>query len=115
MRAGDARRPVAKLRGLLGGALVRDAAGKVEGGICLPQFVVPTADQGALNGNAFPCGVSGWHRYYTQKELEAIEGTHGRYVSKVATVMSGLVADGYVLGSDALTAVREAARSDVAK
>ena len=36
------------------GTLVRDADGKVEGGIRLPQFLVPTADQGALNGTAFP-------------------------------------------------------------
>lgn len=97
------------------GTLLRDADGNVEGGVRLPQFLVPTAEQGALNGTAFPCGVSGWHRYYTQHELRVRYGSHGRYVSKVARVMARLVADGYVLGTDASAAVRDAARSDVAK
>ena len=73
---GYARRPFAKLRDLppRQGLSVRDADGKVEGGIRLPQFVVPTAEQGALNGTAFPCNVSGWHRYYTKDELKAMYG-----------------------------------------
>ncbi len=94
---------------------VRDADGKVEGGIRLAQFVVPTADQGALNGTAFPCNVSGWHRYYTKEELKAMYGTHGRYVAKVRGAMYPLAAQGYVLWTDALAAVRDAALSDVAK
>ena len=97
------------------GLPVRDADGKVEGGIRLPQFVVPTADQGALNGPAFPCNVSGWHRYYTKDELKAMYGTHGRYVAKVLAVMYPLVTEGYVLRTDALAAVRDAALSDVAR
>jgi Alpha/beta hydrolase domain len=97
------------------GLPVRDADGKVEGGIRLPQFVVPTADQGALNGTAFPCNVSGWHRYYTKDELKAMYGTHGRYVAKVAAVIYPLAAEGYVLWIDAFAAVRDAALSDVAK
>ena len=97
------------------GTLVRDAQGKVQGGVRLPQFVVPTAEQGALNGTAFPCAVSGWHRYYTKQELKAMYGSHGSYVAKVAKVMARLVADGYVLGGDALAAVLDAARSDVGK
>jgi hypothetical protein len=97
------------------GTVVRDADGKVEGGIRLPQFVVPTAEQGALNGTLFPCNVSGWHRFYTRQELKAIYGTHGHYVSKVRKVMRPLVAEGYVLRKDGSAAVRDAARSDVAK
>jgi hypothetical protein len=97
------------------GGLLRDADGKVQGGIRLPQFLVPTADQGALNGPAFPCNVSGWHRYYTAAELKAMYGNHGRYVWKVASVIGPLVKDGYVLKDDALAAIRDAARSDVAK
>ena len=42
-------------------------------------------------------------------------GTHGRYVAKVVRVMYPLVAEGYVLPADGLAAVRDAARSDVAK
>ena len=97
------------------GTVVRDADGKVEGGIRLPQFVVPTAEQGALNGTLFPCNVSGWHRFYTKEELKAMYGTHGRYVAKVVRAMYPLVAEGYVLPADGLAAVVDAARSDVAK
>jgi Alpha/beta hydrolase domain len=97
------------------GTLVRDANGNVEGGIRLPQYVVPTADQGALNGTQFPCNVSGWHRYYTPEELKALYGTHGNYVSKVREVMNPLVAEGYVLREEGRAAIRDAARSDVAK
>ena len=112
---GEARRPLAGLRLSPTGTLVRDADGKVQGGIRLPQFVVPTAEQGALNGTAFPCAVSGWHRYYTRRELKAMYGTHGHYVVEGGQVMARLVADGYVLGADALAAVLDAARSDVGK
>ena len=97
------------------GTLLRDADGKVLGGIRLPQFVVPTADQGALNGPAFPCNVSGWHRYYTDAELKAMYKSHGGYVSKVTNVMTPLVEQGYVLDTDAETAIRVAAQSDIAK
>ena len=75
----------------------------MEGGIRLPQFVVPTAEQGALNGTLFPCNVSGWHRFYTDEELKAMYGTHGHYVSEVREVMNPLVAEGYVLRTDAVS------------
>jgi hypothetical protein len=97
------------------GALVRDADGKVQGGIRLPQFLVPIADQGALNGPVFPCNVSGWHRYYTAAELKAMYKNHGRYVSKVINIFVPLVREGYVLKDDAEAAIRDAARSDIAK
>jgi hypothetical protein len=97
------------------GALARDADGKVLGGIRLPQFLVPIADQGALNGPAFPCNVSGWHRYYTPTELKAMYGSHGRYVVKVAGVIYPLAAQGYVLWDEANAAVLDAARSNVAR
>ena len=97
------------------GTLVRDADGKVEGGIRLPQYVVPTAEQEALNGTQFPCNVSGWHRFYTKQELKAMYGNHGHYVSAVRTVMNPLVAEGYVLREDGAAAIRDAARSDIAK
>jgi hypothetical protein len=97
------------------GALARDADGRVEGGVRLPQFLVPIADQGALNGPSFPCNVSGWHRYYTAAELKAMYRNHGRYVSKVANIIDSLVDQGYVLRHDANAQIRHAAQSDVAK
>ena len=97
------------------GTVVRDADGKVEGGIRLPQFLVPTADQGALNGTLFPCNVSGWHRYYTAEELKALYGTHSNYVSQVRDVINPLVEEGYVLKYDAKAAIRDARHSTVGK
>ena len=66
-------------------------------------------------GAAFPCNVSGWHRYYTAAELKEMYGNHGRYVSKVTNIIDPLVEHGYVLRDDANAAIRDAAQSDVAK
>ncbi len=77
--------------------------------------MVPTAEQEALNGTLFPCNVSGWHRYYTKQELKAMYRNHGHYASEVRTVMNPLVAEGYVLREDGAAAIRDAARSDIAK
>jgi hypothetical protein len=98
-----------------GGTLVRDADGRVQGGIRLAQFLAPIADQGALNGTAFPCNVSGWHRYYTDAELKAIYNSHGGYVSKVSKIMNALADAGYVLEEDAEAAIQEAASSSIGK
>ena len=42
-------------------------------------------------------------------------GTHGHYVSRVTNIIDSLVEQGYVLRNDAKAAIRDAARSDVAK
>jgi hypothetical protein len=93
------------------GALARDTDVRVLGGIRLPQFLVPIAEQAAPNGTQFPCNVSGWHRYYTDAELRAMYRNHGGYVSKVTSVINPLVHEGYVLRTDAQAAIRDAARS----
>jgi hypothetical protein len=114
-RDGTAAAPSLSFDTTPAGTLVRDANGKVQGGIRLAQFLAPTADQGALNGTAFPCNVSGWHRYYTQSELKTLYKSHGGYVSKVTNIMDGLVDAGYVLEYDAEAAIRDAGRSNVGK
>lgn len=73
------------------------------------EFVVPTAEQGALNRPAFPCNVSGWHRYHSDAELKAMYKTHAQYVSKVRNVMTPLVSERYVLPADASAAIRDPA------
>lgn len=97
------------------GVLVRDADGRVRGGIRLAQFTAPIADQAAPNGTAFPCGVSGWHRYYTSAELKSLYGDHGNYVAQVTQAMVKASSDGYVLPVDALAAISDAENSEVAK
>src|SRR5439155_10068259 len=86
------------------GALVRDADGKVKGGIRLAQFTAPIADQQAPNGTVFPCGISGWHRYYTPAELKGLYGNHGNYVAQVTKAMVKAATDGYILAVDAAAA-----------
>lgn len=98
------------------GALVRDTDGKVKGGIRLAQFTAPTADQKAApNGTAFPCSISGWHRDYTPAELKGLYGNHSGYVAQVTHAMLKAAKDGYILAVDALSAIRDAENSDVAK
>jgi Alpha/beta hydrolase domain len=97
------------------GALIRDSDGNVEGGVRLSQFVAPTAAVDAFNGTAFPCSVSGSHRYYTAQELKARYHTHGQYVAQVAAAVLTAVKDGYELPHDAAVAVKDAATSSVAR
>ena len=98
------------------GVLVRDADGKVKGGIRLAQFTAPTADQKAApNGTKFPCSISGWHRDYAPSELKALYGDHAKYVAQVTHAMIQAAAAGYILPVDAVAAIRDAENSDVAK
>jgi hypothetical protein len=98
------------------GALVRDADGRVLGGIRLAQFTAPTADQKAApNGTKFPCSISGWHRDYTPAELKSLYGDHSSYVAQVTRAMVKAATDGYILPVDAVAAIRDAEKSDVAR
>lgn len=95
-------------------ALVRDAAGQVEGGIRLAEFAAPTADIVAVNGETFPCSISGYHRFLTAEELTARYGTHAAYVDAVRAASQTAVEDGYLLPADAEATIAAAAGSDVA-
>ena len=97
------------------GALMRDSNGNVEGGIRLSQFVAPTAAVSASNGTAFPCSVSGSHRYYTPQELKARYHTHQAYVAQVTAAALTAVREGYELPYDAAAAVKDAIMSSVAR
>jgi len=114
-RTGRPAAPSRRFEYTASGQLARDVEGRVRGGIRLPQFLVPTAAQEATNGAGFPCGVSGWHRYYTELELKAMYGTHRRYVSEVRRVIRSRVAERYVLRSDARAAIRDARQSNIAR
>ena len=68
-----------------------------------------------LNGTAFPCSISGSHRYYTPQELKARYHTHLAYVAQVIGAAVRAVQDGYELPYDAADAVEDAATSSVAR
>ena len=115
IRTGEPAAPSIRFERNAAGQIVRDANGDVVGGIRLAQYLFPTADQEAVNGTAFPCNVSGWHRDYTADKLKARYGSHGNYVTQVTQVTKQLVKDGYVLQADAAAATRDAAQSSAAK
>lgn len=94
-------------------AVIRDADGKILGGVRLPQFTVPTADT-APNGPG-GCLLAGHHRDLTAEELQQRYGNHASYVSRVRTAMQEATAQGYVLPFDAKAAIRAAQRSNVAR
>lgn len=97
------------------GVPVRDADGNALGGVRLAQLTAPTAFQTPRNGSAFPCSVSGQHRYYTNGELEALYGTHHNYVQQVRSTMYQARKDGYLLKFDEKAAVDAARHSNVAR
>ena len=59
--------------------------------------------------------MSGWHRYYTEQELKAMYGSHDPYVAKVREVIESSGCRRLRAGDDASAALRDAARSTVAK
>lgn len=95
--------------------LARDADGQVLGGIRLPQFVAPTAENRAINFGPGFCTLAGSHRLYTPSELHARYRNHGGYVSQIARTSSDLAGDGFILPYDAARIVKEAAHSDVGR
>lgn len=96
------------------GAVIRDAEGKVQGGVQLPQFVAPTAFL-ALNGEGMFCVLAGHHRDFSDSELKSRYGSHQAYVSAVRAAMKRAERQGYVLPYDAKAAVRAAESSKVAR
>ena len=97
------------------GVPVRDADGNALGGVRLAQLTAPTAFLSPRNGSAFPCSVSGQHRYYTDEELAARYGTHENYVMQVRIAMHEAQKNGYILKFDEKAAVEAAKASDVAR
>ena len=95
------------------GNFVRDANGMIEGGVRLSQFVAPLAQISAFNGTAFPCLVSGWHRYFTQAELDQRYGTTRNYVAQVGAAMFTAAKGGYILPSDAVEATVAATKVSI--
>ncbi|WP_298609031.1 alpha/beta hydrolase domain-containing protein [uncultured Thiothrix sp.] len=94
--------------------VMRDADGKVLGGVRLAQFSVPTAYM-APNGEALGCVLAGHHRDFTKDELKARYGNHQTYVSQVKAALEEVRKNGYLLPLDEDSAVLEAEKSDVAR
>ena len=97
------------------GELVRDAEGRVAGGVHLSHYDVPTDVIVARNTGSVFCQLSGHHKPYTSAELKSRYGTHRNYVAQVLASSSATADAGYLLPYDAAAVVRTAVRSDVAR
>ena len=96
------------------GAVARDAAGNIKGGVRLSQFLVPTAEI-TPNGPAMFCVLAGHHRDFTTAELKTRYGSHDAYVAKVRAATTEAEKDGYVLPLDGDAIIHAAETSDVAR
>ncbi len=97
------------------GQLIRDANGRVVGGVHLPQYDAPTDFIVARNTGSVFCQLSGHHRPYTAAELKTMYRTHRNYVAQVFASARSAENDGYLLPFDAAQTRLAAIHSDVAR
>jgi hypothetical protein len=95
--------------------LKRDTAGRAVGGIRLPQFAAPIADNRAINFGPGFCTLAGSHRFYTAEELRRRYGSHGRYVAQVGHAALEVARAGFILPHEARSIIVQAALSDVGR
>ena len=116
--------PAGILMDQVNGALVRDAAGNVMGGVRLPAMEVPTATYGSTNHAAdglppfleffgnLACRLSGSVFPFDEVTLDGLYQNHGTYVSQVNEAVNALKEQGLLLQSDAVTIKEQAAQSE---
>jgi Alpha/beta hydrolase domain len=97
------------------GQLVRDANGRVVGGVHISHYDAPTDFIVARNTGSVFCQLSGHHRPFTADELERMYGTHRAYVIQVIASDAVALRGGYLLPFDAAAVLRTAVNSDVAR
>ena len=90
------------------GKLVRDAEGRVSGGIRLAAYDAPRAVNMGVNPGAFPCPLPGSHRDFTPAEMCQRYGSHANYVDRVIAITRKAQKDGFLLQSDAEKTIAEA-------
>jgi hypothetical protein len=107
--------PTAPLIETMGSSVPRDELGLVLGGIRLADLEVPTALNTGLNGGPFFCFLLGTHVPFEQETLDELYSNHGKCVSEVLKVVKSNLKAGYITWRDALTTIRDAAKSEVGK
>jgi len=95
--------------------LARDEFGIARGGIRLSAVDAPIATNASPNGPGFFCSIFGQYVPFDEATLDRLYPSHGAYVTKVARVVHRNLRDGYLLPRDAVTLLREAARSDIGR
>lgn len=89
-------------------AFVTDARGNAIGGVRTPHVDVPTARWIGAKTGGFQCMFQGYKRSFTAAELEALYGTHERYVERVRSSVLELQAQRWLTPADAAAIVRDA-------
>jgi hypothetical protein len=97
------------------GALKHGANGELLGGIRLPQVVVPTGQNSAINSGPGTCILAGFHHDYNSSRLKAQYRDHITYVREVHEVTQALMKSGFMLPYDADRISNVATTSDTAK
>jgi hypothetical protein len=86
--------------------LIRDAQGRVVGGIHTAAYDAPRATNGA-NGSG-KCTLAGYHIDFTPQQMCKRYGNHAGYVAQVQGVVNANVRDGVLLPEEAAKTVTEA-------
>jgi hypothetical protein len=89
----------------------RDAHGNALGGLRLPQFAVPVAEDSGVNSGppGTFCFLHGKHVPFDAATLRALYPRRGTYVAKLIAATHGSLAAGHIGLADALATVRGAA------
>jgi len=95
------------------GTLKRDANGELLGGIRLPQFAAPTAQNSGFNSGPGTCMLAGYHHDYSPVELKARYHDHAGYVQEVDKATQEVLKAGFILPYDAEQIRLSANASDV--
>ena len=86
-----------------------DAKGRVTGGVRLPAYDAPIADNGGYNSGPGFCILPGFHHDYSEDQLCELYKNHGGYVDAVSEVAHRALRDGFMIKSDVDTTINEAA------
>ena len=92
------------------GALVRDAENRVGGGLRLPAYEAPIAENSGFNSGPGFCLLAGYHFDFSEGELCNRYGSHGGYVRKVLQATHRAERARVLLPADALRTAIDAVK-----
>jgi hypothetical protein len=86
--------------------LVRDAQGRVSGGIHTAAYDAPRAKNGAYGSGR--CTLAGYHIDFTPQQMCQRYGSHAEYVNQVQRIVNANLHDRVLLREEAERTVKEA-------
>ncbi|MDF0546429.1 alpha/beta hydrolase domain-containing protein [Sphingobium sp. H39-3-25] len=109
-RGGPAPTMAARMARDKEGRLVRDAEGRVSGGIRLAAYDAPMSHSTGTNTGDWFCGIIGSHVDFTPAEMCRRYGSPRQYVHKVTQVSRKAQSDGFLLKADADLTIAQSRR-----